>query len=221
MSLTEEEIANLPYQFKDKENWRKYFEGTLNVPDYFLTELDKSKFFDLNNATGYTLDIIGDFLNQKRNSLNDEDYRRRLKILTKVNNCLGTANDIIEAFNLLFDYNQLFYTEESNQIKFYINFKTLPTQDDLNLIKILKPAGIYFEINYTLNEYIEYIRLEEADLLLDGDDGLLNDDDWSVVWSLNGKVKIFTQNLYTYDYDEFLLDGSDWGVDTFDKFIIS
>ena len=191
MSLIEEEIANLPYQFKDKENWKKYLEGTLAIPQYFLDELDKIKFFDLQNSTGYTLDIIGDFLDQKRNSLNDEDYRRRLQILAKVNNCLGTANDIIEAFNLLFDYNQLFYTEEPNQIKFYINFKSLPTQDDLNLIKILKPAGVYFEINYTLNAYINYQKATLKNLVLNGKSGQLNNYAWKVLKTDYRKSKFF------------------------------
>lgn len=220
MSLIEEEIANLPYQFKDKENWRKYLEGTLTIPQYFLDELDKLKFFDLTNATGFTLDIIGDFLGQKRNSLNDEDYRRRLKILAKVNNCLGTADDIIEAFNLLFDYNQLFYTEEPNQIKFYINFKTLPTQEDLSLIKILKPAGIYFEINYTLNEYIKYQKVVLKNLVLNGKSGQLNNYAWKVLKSENGKLKVFSQIIAVND-KKLLLNGRVWSTNFFKKFIIN
>ena len=220
MSLIEEEIANLPYQFKDKENWKKYLEGTLAVPQYFLDELDKLKFFDLINASGFTLDIIGDFLGQKRNSLNDADYRKRLQILAKVNNCLGTANDIIEAFNLLFDYNQLFYTEEPNQIKFYINFRTLPTADDLNLIKILKPAGIYFEINYTLNEYIKYKKAILKNLVLNGKSGQLNNYAWKVLKAENGKIKVFSQIIAVND-KKLLLNGKVWATNFFKKFIIN
>lgn len=64
-----------------------------------LGELETERYLD--TAVGAQLDGLGDILGQDRLGLNDEDYRQLLRARVLVNASRGTANEIIEIFQLI------------------------------------------------------------------------------------------------------------------------
>lgn len=73
---------------------------------------------DLNTASGKTLDLYGDMLDQTRGSLNDVQYRTLLRGIIAKNLCKGDYASVIEAVSLIFncDKSEISFEELKNRI---------------------------------------------------------------------------------------------------------
>lgn len=87
----------LPVQFKDSENLIKLLEIFLDqVEELNLSQQTlASESTDLEAASGYQLDLIGNLLGVRRVGLNDEDYRDAIRFGISVNTGSGTPEDVI------------------------------------------------------------------------------------------------------------------------------
>lgn len=87
----------LPVQFSDSENLIKLLQIYLDqVEELNLAQQDLSLLStNLETATGYQLDIIGNLLGAKRNGADDEGFRDAIKFRISINTGSGTPEDVI------------------------------------------------------------------------------------------------------------------------------
>ena len=170
----------LPVQFNDSENLIKLLTIYLDqVQELNLAQQDLSNLStDINTATGYQLDIIGNLLGTTREGRLDEDYRTVIQNMIAVNTGSGTPNDVIGFLKTLTKANKVRYWEHyPASIILETDGESLP----LNLVPIVDntaPAGvrlggiIVVEDNYAFRP----CRLSEAylnyvEVLGDPDEG--------------------------------------------------
>lgn len=87
----------LPLQFADSENLVKLLSIYLDqVEELNLAQQDLSNLStDINTATGYQLDIIGNLLGAVRGGAGDDDYRNYIRFRISINTGSGTPEDVI------------------------------------------------------------------------------------------------------------------------------
>ena len=99
-------VKRLPdayYKGKDGNNYKLLHLNELAADEFSKDLTDVLNCLDLMQATGKTLDLYGEMVEQKRGMLNDTQYR--LMILTKIgkNICQGDYNSVIELLTQMFD----------------------------------------------------------------------------------------------------------------------
>lgn len=75
--------------------------GVVNSTPLFDALVDSQWVLDIGSNSGDQLDISGDFLQERRNQLTDNDYRERLLQKIEVLKGHGSRDDIIKAVKLL------------------------------------------------------------------------------------------------------------------------
>lgn len=87
----------LPVQFNDSENVIKLLSIYLDqVEELNLAQQELSSLStDINTATGYQLDIIGNLLGARREGRLDADYRNYIRFRISINTGSGTPEDVI------------------------------------------------------------------------------------------------------------------------------
>ena len=101
-------IDLLPYDLQDGKNINIYYKVLADMYDDLLnTFLDIIESRDLDASILYGLDIIGDIVGQKRNSIDNEMYRNRIKTRVIQNNSMGYINDINELAQIFLGSNFL------------------------------------------------------------------------------------------------------------------
>lgn len=99
-------VKRLPdayYKGKDGNNYKLLHLNELAADEFSKDLTDVLNCLDLMQATGKTLDLYGEMVEQKRGMLNDTQYR--LMILTKIgkNICQGDYNSVIELLTQMFN----------------------------------------------------------------------------------------------------------------------
>ena len=100
----EDALTLLPEQFKRKENFEAFVTAFVNVvqdTEDMLQALWQGRFLD--NAIGSQLDGLGSIVGEERGSLEDDDYRVRIRVRIRANFSSGLASDIIDVFALLLE----------------------------------------------------------------------------------------------------------------------
>lgn len=102
----------LKYQFKELENFIKYF-NTFFKEAQTLENLFFSLLEDrwLDTATGYQLDRLGSIVGIARNSLTDDQYRYYLKFQIGKNTSRTTQNDLIALLRIITGANIVYIRE--------------------------------------------------------------------------------------------------------------
>ncbi|WP_158644225.1 DUF2612 domain-containing protein [Clostridium botulinum] len=84
----------LPYYMK-KHNNHIYYKALSIIQDEIISQaVEIMKQRNLNKAQGFALDIIGDIVALPRNMLDDEEYRKMIKLQIIINNSTGTIENI-------------------------------------------------------------------------------------------------------------------------------
>lgn len=91
------------YKGKDGNNYKLLLLNNLATEEYRQELTNVLESLDLLQATGKTLDLFGETVNQQRGILNDTQYR--ILILTKIgkNICQGDYNSIIKLLTIIFE----------------------------------------------------------------------------------------------------------------------
>lgn len=92
----------LLYQFQDKENLNGFLKSLLyTLNDTQTSTLDLLNIFDLDNAYGFTLDLIGQIVVESRKGRTDESYKKAIKTKIFINTSEGTPNQTINIAQLI------------------------------------------------------------------------------------------------------------------------
>ncbi|WP_061306771.1 DUF2612 domain-containing protein [Clostridium botulinum] len=84
----------LPYYMK-KHNNHIYYKALSIIQDEIISQaVEIMKQRNLNKAKGFALDIIGDIVALPRNMLDDDEYRKMIKLQIIINNSTGTIENI-------------------------------------------------------------------------------------------------------------------------------
>jgi len=207
----------LPSQFYEKENWNKYIERVIIVPNEINNKTNNLILFDLDNCTGIGLDIIGDIIGIKRQSKIDDDYRKELKLYSKLNNAHGNPDNFIFAFNSLINPNQMFYNEGTDdEIVLYVNFKEIPNNEVLEIIKKCIPAGMKLKIYFTENIEIFKSSMRTYKLFANGEQIITNNNDKLYAsFGADPNKKRFTQSLFGNN-GQLFANGEPIAIDLFE-----
>jgi hypothetical protein len=118
-------IALLPSQHKDKPNFVAWLTAILSplIDEQNINWVDE---YDIDTATGVSLDYIGEWIGQSRSLklpdtfggtielLTDVDYRQVLKIKSALNRWDGTTENIYNAVREVFGYNFVWIEDKQN-----------------------------------------------------------------------------------------------------------
>lgn len=129
---------------------------------------------DLNKATGYYLDRIGDIIGEDRNYREDEPYRLAIRIRIIANNGGATPDEIIVILRNIYSAEVKY--SECGRAYFQINIKTPKKPKGINaILATLKPVGvstpsvIYTEATTDLFRFSESCKEEDKLLIKTGD----------------------------------------------------
>lgn len=136
-------LARLAQQFKRKPKFKNFvssFIGQTQGVEDALWSLEVETVLD--NAVGAQLDLLGRIVGEERgNSVDDDEYRKRIKVRILVNRSSGTTPDIFKVFRAL---------EPNGSFKL-VDFY---------------PAGFVFESQYASSDdavlYARFLRLARA-----------------------------------------------------------
>ncbi len=133
-------------QFKDKskiEELLNSFSAQIQLVENAYWQLLTER--TLANATGTTLDHIGEILNRQRGSETDSEYRARLQIQVLIYQSSGTAEDILAVFVMVAGAVSIQITE-GTEADFYIEINDPVTEiigaRAAAYLKELKAAGV-------------------------------------------------------------------------------
>jgi hypothetical protein len=103
----------------------------------------------LGNATGHALELLGRLVGQRRNGVNDDEFRNAIRIKIAVNNSRGTAEDLTNIVRLLANGGFARYTEITAGV-FRLEFESAALSAAgfaavLELLRAAKPAGVSLE----------------------------------------------------------------------------
>lgn len=144
-------------QFKDKPNFVAILTALSkqceDVEDAIFEFFDQ---FNVDNAEGDQLDIIGNIVGIDRNGLSDTDYRSLIRTKIIINNGSGEFEIIIKALTDLYNATTVYMYNYGNA-KLYIWVDVLLTSDDLQTILTFLPAGVeLFLIVSSTNPFVFY-----------------------------------------------------------------
>lgn len=134
----------LPLQFRDSDNLIKLLTIYLDqVEELNKAQQDLSLLSsNINTATGYQLDIIGNLLGARREGRFDEDYRNYIRFRISINTGSGTPEDLIGFLKTVTQANTVRYWENQPAcVIMETDGETIPT----NLVKTvdnITPAGV-------------------------------------------------------------------------------
>jgi hypothetical protein len=103
MNLVEEAQELLLNQFSQSPRLKALIRSLVKpfaVANAELEKLHHGRYID--EAEGATLDIIGNIVDQPRLGMSDEDYRPWIKVAICLNNCAGTAENMLNILRILF-----------------------------------------------------------------------------------------------------------------------
>ena len=149
MATTQEIMVGLlPYYLQSGTNINKYFIALAKMFDEIITvflEIQDSRDLDKNYQFG--LEIIGDIVGEKRNSLDDEAYRENLKTKIKRNRSNGDIETLNEFARSLLDNDFIGFNDDfskSAELSFQYNFprENPTTKDPVTLIKKIMAVGV-------------------------------------------------------------------------------
>lgn len=133
----------LPEQYKNATNLNK-------ILSIFAAECDEleivfsqiKNILNLQNATGATLDLIGDIVVEKRDGRNDDDYRKGIKFKIFKNSSTGFVEDISKILKFITEADLVVYSDNPPAAyTIYTNGLNLPT-DLHKIMDKLSAAGV-------------------------------------------------------------------------------
>jgi len=207
-----ERILNLlPEQYKDAINFKKLLEVLLE-PAIELKAVfaDIKNLLNIEEQSGSQLDLIGEIVVQKREGLNDADYRKLLRFKIKKNTSKATITDIIEILKFLSNGTRVVYSDNPPAAyTIYTNGQTIPANLRLELDKI-SAAGVSVIVYASVDGskpiifYDELNTLTEENLTDEFGDNITSEslDEIMVLVPNNGMGQI----LLTFEDGEFILD---------------
>lgn len=165
MTLVQQEINNLPYQFRsndngDNANLHSLLSAFLQPFENVGNVLTEQSILDINNSTGSSLDVIGKLLDFEREGRTDDQYRLMLKLKSNLNNANGTLDFTISAIQKSLQTNQAFYVEETARLVLYLNLIQSIQPTELELIRNTIVAGVKLTLYYTINDPIYTVQEE-------------------------------------------------------------
>ena len=134
----------LPAQFENAEKLKAFLSIFLNESQEFYNELYKlfEVGLDLENATGYQLDILGKLVNEYRNKRDDDEYREAIKFSQFIANSSGTIPELIKFLNQITNSNTTrLFEHYPATICMEIDGDT-PTKDNLIAVDQSAMAGV-------------------------------------------------------------------------------
>lgn len=196
-----EYVKNLPDAFKKDEDSNNY--KLLSIAQGIATEIKQDieavhNSLDIEQATGKTLDLYGEMLNQPRGFATDPQYRVMLKTKIMRNIMNGDYNSLITAACLMFgcDPSEFFIDESEAPATVdvitlpyrVLNYIGLTAEQVVELIGTLLPGGVTlgsvslegtFEFASTDSEYDENkgFAISETDQSIGGYLGYLSTND--------------------------------------------
>lgn len=126
-----------------KENVRKYLGAFQGIFDDLYEQIELLKIIRwIDNAEGVNLDGCGSIVNQKREGLEDLEYREKIKFRIFVNRSSGTVTDINTAVSMLTNPTEQHYLE-SYPMSYTVFSNGLNAPDDIGLLlKEISLGGI-------------------------------------------------------------------------------
>lgn len=116
---------------------------------------------DLNIAEGKVLDLIGETVGQKRNTMTDEEYRYAIKLRIVLNKSTADINSINTAINSLTQGNLIrvsdgYFTRFNEPASIMVQLKNFNEKHNYKQIKSLVAAGVklIFEVKQNKEIYI-------------------------------------------------------------------
>jgi hypothetical protein len=142
LELVEDGLSLLLPQFQESTNikglLRSVFEVAQGTEDGILDVFQGS---GLDNATGYTLDLIGELVGVSRARLDDSTYRSAIRVRISINRSTGTIPDIISLIGLVTD-NSDFDVIEYYPAEVHVRLKSPQDVITQNFIDDVTPAGV-------------------------------------------------------------------------------
>lgn len=201
----------LPQQYKDASNLNKLLEVIVSpfneLKDVFV---DIKNLLDIENNSGVQLDLIGEIVVQKRNGLNDADYRKLLRFKIKKNTSKATVEDIVSILKFLTNGTRVVYSDNPPAAyTIYTNGQTIPPNLRLEIDKI-SAAGVSVIVYGSVDGSKPIIFYDELNTLIEKNltDDLGNNitdenlDELMVLVPNDGAGQI----LLTFEDGEFILD---------------
>lgn len=153
-----EYVKNLPDSYnklKSSNNYKILNLNKLLIDDFYKDIQTVFDMVDINKATGKTLNLYGDMVNQARGAATDQQYLYLIRAKIASNLAGGSYQDITNAICITFDCepSQIYIVEAQNPCT--VDIIVLPlsviihagftTSQTLTLIKSLLPVGVTLE----------------------------------------------------------------------------
>lgn len=178
-------------QYKNSENIIKILEIVFDQCEFLENVFDDLKnILDIENQSGSVLDLIGDIISEKRNGLNDYDYKKQIKFAIFKNTSRGFVVDIIKIIKFLTNANLVVYSDNPPaSYTIYTDGSEIPNNLSILMDK-LSPAGVSLIVYCSAGEkpFIAKNISTNSGFLIDDDQNQIVDDalnplsiDYSVV----------------------------------------
>ena len=149
---------NLPTQFQCKPRIKALIDACVGELQLLVDEVfNATVSLTVNNATGAQLDLLGRIVGEPRLGLDDEDYRRFIRVRVRANRSSGSQDELIDIFQQMLattedpaDIDVAFISE--HPAGFILSAAALANLeqtliDRINqIITIAKPAGVQFTL---------------------------------------------------------------------------
>lgn len=201
----------LPQQYKDAPNLNKLLEVILEPANELkVVFADIKNLLDIENNSGAQLDLIGEIVVQKRNGLNDADYRKLLRFKIKKNTSKATVEDIVSILKFLTNGTRVVYSDNPPAAyTIYTNGQTIPANLRLELDKI-SAAGVSVIVYGSVDGSKPIIFYDELNTLIEKN---LTDDLGNNITDENlDEIMVLVPNtsgdqiLLTFENGDFILD---------------
>lgn len=158
----------LPQQYKDAPNLNKLLEVIASpFNELKVVFADIKNLLDIENNSGAQLDLIGEIVVQKRNGLNDADYRKLLRFKIKKNSSKSRVDDIVSILKFLTNGTRVVYSDNPPaSYTIYTDGQTIPTNLRVELDKI-SAAGVSVIIYGTVDGSKPIIFYDQLDSLME------------------------------------------------------
>lgn len=168
MNLIDEAESLMLYQFSTSQKLKALTRALVKPFHDADNEIAKIRNgYCISQASGATLDIIGDIVGQPRGGMNDEDYRPWIKVAICLNHSAGSAENVFSILNILFGKKPPISMEEYPPGDVIVTFFEYPKFSTTTLFAIVRsamPIGTTCQFIKATTGVRENVRVMKAQL---------------------------------------------------------
>ena len=152
-------------KFEKLNNFVKSFLAESTETEGLLQDLLNDR--NLEDAVGVQLDQVGILVGETRDNLDDETFRRNIRLRIAVNTSEGTIEDVYKVISLLYgDVDASVFRNGKAQISIFLGIEQ-PEEDLIPLLQQTIPAGVSIETIVYSNNRLPWIPTERGGVIQD------------------------------------------------------